>query len=305
MSNDQTDYEPETIEAETRDHALAKVVAEGDPEVFLVTLEKKAALAPRIRQAKETLMVALTYPGDWTIQGGKACLNSAGAERIGAAFGIKFRDVKWVKEVFTDAHGEAYRFLFTGKASLYDHEVYVQGTYSTRDKFLAYTNKDGWTPTEDINEGSIRTAAYHFFCGNGVKELLGLRGIPEEEYRRIMKGTGQDAAKSSTVERGKGTRGGSQATGDEKKHQKELAEACISIANAGQTVELDAEGKWSLCPLSDSDERKELDIAKDICIELSTFEGDKGTVKGRGAKTLTGKWLDSTLGKARTLLESL
>ena len=74
MNNDPTDSEPETIEGETRDHALVEIVAEGDPELMLAHLEKKAQLAGRMRAAIETVLVSQTYPKDWTIQGEKACL---------------------------------------------------------------------------------------------------------------------------------------------------------------------------------------------------------------------------------------
>lgn len=308
MSGDQ-DYEPETIETETietesRDHALAKVVAEGDPEEMLATVSKAAAVAEQMREQTEMVLVARTYRGDWTIQGNKACLCSAGAERVGTLFAIRFHKTTWKKEEFTDGEGKGYRYVYSGNATLGNRLIEVQGNYSTRDKFHGKAHGE-WKPLEEINEGEIRNAAYHIYTGNGIKALLGMRNIPEVEFERIMKAMGRQTGKTSTVQRGKGTRGGSQATGDEKRHQKELAEACISIANAGMTVELDAEGKWSLRPLSDSDERPVLEIANAICIELSTFEGDHGTIKGKDAKYLTKKWLDSTLGKARKLLESL
>uniref|UniRef100_A0A6M3LGH9 Uncharacterized protein n=1 Tax=viral metagenome TaxID=1070528 RepID=A0A6M3LGH9_9ZZZZ len=303
MSTD-IDHEVETVETEDRDHALARVEAEGDPELMLAHLEKKAQLATRYRQAVEAVLLSQTYPKDWTIQGEKACLSSAGAERVGRSFPIKIEAVTWKKEELTDQHGAGYRYIYSGYATLYDRRVFVHGSYSTRDKFLGFAH-DEWKDPADINEGHIRNAAYHVFCGNAVKELLGLRGIPEEEYRRMMGATGRDADKSSTVQRGKGTRGGSQASGDDKSHQKELAETCVSFANAGFTVEQDGDGNWSLVPFSEADERPPLEVAKDICIQLSGFEGDKGYVKGKLASQLTGKWLNATLGKVRKLAESM
>lgn len=305
MNSEITDYEPETVESETRDHALAKVVAEGDPELMLAHLEKKAQLAARMRQAIETVLISQTYPEDWTCQGDKACLGSAGAERVGRSFPVQYRDVTWNKETFTDCHGEGYRYVYSGYASLYDRVVFVHGSYSTRDKFLGFKDGD-WRPLEDINEGHVRNAAYHVFCGNAIKELLGLRGLPVSEYQRIMGATGRDAGKSSKVQRGRGTEGGSQATGDDHAHQKELAELCIGIANAGSTVEQDAEGNWRLHALSEGDDRQPLEVAKDICIQLSSFTGKDGNrITGKGAKELTGKWLSATLAKARKLTESL
>lgn len=304
----ETDYEPETVEQEERDHAIATITAEGDPLALVASLEKKAELSGRMRTAIETVLISQTYPSDWTIQGdgdkAKACLGSAGAERVGRIFGIKHHGVQFVKEDFTDQHGAGYRYIFMGYATLEGRQCYVQGSYSTRDKFLGFKN-DEWRPVEDINEGHIRNAAFHVFCGNAVKELLGLRGLPASEYQRIMGRTGRDGAKSSSVQRGRGTEGGSSAKGDDRAHQKELGDLCVEFANAGQTVEKDAEDKWHLVPLSDGDDRSPLDVAKDICIRLSTFEGDKGLVKGKLASQLTGKWLGSTLGKARDLKKEL
>jgi hypothetical protein len=285
-----------------------QIVAEGDPELMLAHLEKKAQLAGRMRTAIETVLVSHTYPRDWTIQGdgdrAKACLGSAGAERVGRSFPIRFRDTKWEKEDFTDTHGKGYRYVYSGYAELYDRVVFVHGSYSTRDKFLGFANSQ-WRAVEDINEGHIRNAAYHVFCGNGIKELLGLRGIPAKEYERIMGATGRDAGKSPNVQRGKGTRGGSRATDDDKANQKALCEACIAIVDAGMGTEQDDDGNWDLAPLAESDDREPLAIAAAICVDLSSFAGDKGPVKGKPASQLTGNWLGKTLGKAQKLVQSL
>lgn len=308
MPNELSDYEPETIEQEDRDHALARIEAEGDPEVMLAHLEKKAALATRMRAAVEKILVSQTYAADWTKHRGPeqtfVCLGSAGAERVGMHFGVKFRDVSCVKESFQDNEGKGYRYVYSGYATLENRRVFVLGSYSTRDKFLGYKN-DAWRPLEDINEGSIRNAAFHVFCGNGVKELLGLRKIPEEEFERIMGQLGRSTASTSTVQRGQGTQGGSQASGDDHAHQKELAEICIAIANTGSDVDQNEEGSWYLRPLAEGDDRAPIKVAEEVCIKLSSFEGKDGTVKGKGAKKLTGKWLNATLGKARTLAKQL
>ena len=305
LSTDPTDYEPETTEGETRDHSLVEIVAEGDPELMLAHLEKKAQLAGRMRTAIETVLVSQSYPKDWTIQGDKACLSSAGAERVGRSFAIRVEGTTWKKEEFTDTKGKGYRYVYSGSATLYDRKVFVHGSYSTRDKFLGYASGE-WKAAEDINEGHIRNAAYHVFCGNAIKELLGLRGIPVEEYTRIMQTTGRDAGKSSTVQRGKGTKGGSQATGDEPAQQKELGDLCVTFANAGQTVEKDADGNCSFAPVSEGDDRKPLDIAKEICVTMSTFVNKDGkTIAGKFASKLVGKWLTNTLATARKLAESL
>ena len=286
---------------------LARVMAAGDPDLLLAVLEKKAQVAGRMRAAIEQIVVSQTYPRDWTIQGegdrAIACLSSAGAERIARNFGIKYEKVEGKKQSFADEEGTAYRYVFTGYASLFDRTVYAEGSYSTRDEFLG--KKDGkWRPLEEINEGDVRSAAHHIFCGNAIKELLGLRGLPAEEFRRIMVATGRDAGKAGTVDRGRGTQGGTNP--EDSKQQKELAEICITIANAAHTVSLEDNGEFYLRPLADSDGRDTLAIAKDICLQISSFEGKDGqTVAGKGAKDLRGRWLGATLAKARKLKEQL
>jgi len=300
MVNELRDYEPEPVDNETT--ALINVKQDGDPEQLLIVLEKRAKLAGRMRQAIEHVLVSQTYAQDWTEQGKHACLSSAGAERIARSFPISFSGVTWNKEEISDAIGSGYRYVYSGDAILNDRTVHVQGSYSTRDKFLGFAHEE-WKAPEDINEGNIRNAAYHVFCGNGIKALLGLRGMPIEEYRRIMQGTGRDPGKSSSVSRGKGTEGGT--SGDDGKHQQELTELCMGFASDGYSVEQDATGNWSLCPLSDSDSRDSIEVAKQICIQLSGFKGKDGkVVPGKLSKSLTGKWLCATLAKARKLKES-
>jgi len=300
------DYEPDPEVAEGQT-ALVRVTSEGDPEQFLMVLEKKAKLAGRMRQAIESIVVSQTYPADWTVQGdgdkAKACLSSAGAERIARNFPIRYHDVKWVKEEFEDTHGKAYRYVFTGYATMNERTVVAEGRYGTRDKFLAFANKE-WRPTEDINENSIRSAAYHIFCGNAVKALLGLRGIPANEYRRIMTGTGRKPTDSGDVTRGKGTQGGTNE--DDSRHQNELAELCVLFADNALTANYNHKSSaWELVPISDSDSRPNTEIADEICVKLSTFTKDGKEVKGKVAKNLRDKWLNSTLGKARKLKEIL
>jgi hypothetical protein len=279
-------------------------ITAGDPHVLLAELESKAELAGRFREAMEAILVAFSYPRDWTIQGGKACLASAGAERIGRNFMISYSDVKMQKQSWDDADGPAYRFMCSGYASLGQRSVYAEGSYSTRDEFLGKAN-GSWRPLEEINEGDIRSAAHHIFMGAAIKQLLGIRNIPEEEFRRIMDRSGRKSSEAATVNRGSGTEGGTSA--DDGRHQKELAELCLEFANSGQTVEADGDGDgWKLVPLSDSDGREAMDIAKGICKQLSGFVGKDGkTVDGKdSAKALKGKWLSATVAKARKLKES-
>ncbi|HUT61284.1 MAG TPA: hypothetical protein VNA25_25830 [Phycisphaerae bacterium] len=297
-------FDAELIPGQAPGAELARVVSEGDPEVMLRVLETKAKLAGRMRAAIEHIMVSQTYPQDWTIQGdgdkARACLGSAGAERIARNFPIAFRGVTWKREDFEDASGKGYRYVYGGYASMYDRDVYAEGSYSTRDEFLGKAHGE-WRPMEDINEGDIRAAAHHIFMGNAVKALLGLRGLPVAEFNRIMAATGQQAAKAGRVDRTSGAQGG--VSPADKKHQAELCKACLDLVAAGYSAERGADGRWTPAALGEEDTREANEIAKDLCERISSFRGKDGKeVRGLTASRLSGKRLEITLSTAHDLL---
>ena len=297
MAEDKEPIEAEPVEGPGTE--LMKVMSEGDPDIMLALLEKKVALAPRFAAAVNALLVTQTYAADWSEHGGKMCLGSAGAERVARHFAIRMHDAKWSKQEFTDTIGKGYRYIYECFASLGDREVFVQGTYSTRDKFLSFKD-DAYKATEDINESSIRSAAHHICTGNAIKALLGLRGIPADEWKKMMAAAGQDPAKAGKAQYGAGTQGGTSQ--DDTKHQQELAAICIAIANAGRTVQKDEKGQFVIAEMTDSDDRPELERAAEICCTISSFTTKDGkVVNGLPAGKLKDKRLDITLATARTL----
>jgi len=300
MSNDETQaLETEISPEESASTEMATLTAEGDIDVFTSQLEKKAALAPRIKAAQDAILASQTYPSDWIEHGSMMCLSSAGAERVGRLFNIKFFEVKDKKEDFTDSIGKGYRFVYEGKATMDNRVTFATGMFSTREKFLAFAN-GVWKPVEDINENNIRRAAYHIFIGNAIKSLLGLRNIPKTEWTKIMNRIGSDAKAAGAVRYGKTTKGGT--TQDDSALQKELAEACIAISNAGYYVEK-YEGKWKLCQQTDEQSIAEpVALAKQICEQISSFEGkDSKVVLGKPASQLKGKRLEISLKTAKDL----
>jgi hypothetical protein len=289
----------DAAEQESPSTELANVMSEGDPEVALAILEKRAQLAPRFKAARDIILASQTYAEDWKAFGDKVCLSSAGSERVGMNFPIRFHETSWRKETFTDANGKGYRYVYEGYATMVDRTVFAQGIYGTRDEFLGKAH-DEWKAIEEINERSIQNAAYHVFQGNAIKALLGLRGIPKAEFEKIMALAGRDAKKAgSSVPFGSGTKGGT--SGDDTAMQKELAEICIALANAGKIVKASAD--YKTFTLDDAwDGAYPMETAKTSCVELSTFVGKEGkTIPGKGAKDLKGQSLQITLQKARTL----
>ena len=215
---DEQKQEAETaavVPVETEQVDFTQTVNSGDPEYMLSIMKKKAALAPEFKKARDTLLVAMTYPEDWEVfgQGDKARvgLSSAGAERIGTMFDMQHQDVNFVKEDFVIEGKEYYRYIYTGHVVMGLRKVYVTGMFSTRDKFLGFANGE-WRTKEEINENNIRIAAYHVFCGNAVKAMLGLRGIPKREWELIMGRTGSDSKNAGGHSYGGGTQGGTSKT---------------------------------------------------------------------------------------------
>lgn len=297
------EVQAEVMPEESPKTELSNVLNEGDPDLQLAILERKAAIADRVAKAINTILISQTYPEDWkqfgTGDNATVCLSSAGAERVARHFGIKIFDVVSKREDFTDSIGKGYRYVFDGKASMADRLIYAQGTYSTRDKFLGFKN-DEWKPLEDINENDIRDAAYHIFTGNAIKGLLGLRGIPASRFQEIMKGIGEKTDKTTKITHGSGTQGGT-SQGDTAKQQ-ELAKILIDLANNQQMITVDEEGQYVIEQASEMLEQ--MDIARSSCKNLTSFwsKRDNKVIEGiDSVKSLKGKRLDIALANAKAL----
>jgi len=158
----------------------------------------------------------------------------------------------------------------------------------------------------EINEANIQNAANHVYMGNAVKELLGLRAMPQRQYDILMKATGQDISKTTGHTYAKGTKGG---TADEdREKQRELAELCIAIANAGNMVVRNEDGSFAVVPQDEEMQgiTDEVAVGKKICETISTFNGKDGVVKGlTETSKLKGKRLEITLETAKKLTSSI
>jgi len=299
----------EIVPQESPATELGQVLIGGDPETQLAILEKKAELAPRFNKAIATILVAQTYPEDWKVFGegenAKACLSSAGAERVARLFEIQFFEVRCEKQEFTDSLGKAYRYVFSGKASYLGRVVFSQGVYGSRDKFLGYANKEYKDLTE-INENHIRQAAYHIFVGNAVKCLLGIRGMPLKHYQELMKIAGQNPASTGSVNHKSGSQGGTTKTDSEK--QTQLYELCSQIADANMIPkESKGDNGKSVYTLIEYDgEMMGDELINLICIKMSSFTNNEGKeIIGKKVADMKGGWLNTTLGRAKELVEQL
>jgi len=295
QKQEETDFEP----VESPSTEIVQILNEGDPDVQLAYLEKKAKLAGRFATALNTILISQTYPEDWSEHDDKVCLSSAGAERVARHFSIRFYDVGVKKEEYTDTNGRAYRYIFDGNAAMADRIVYAQGAYGSRDNFLGKKSGE-YRAIEDINENNIRNAAYHIFIGNGVKALLGLRGIPKARFNEIFQKQGEDPTKRSTVSYGKGTQGGT--SGDDTKLQQEFGKLLVDMANNLQMVEVDETGRHFISETSEISDTME--VAKASCKALTSFysKKDKKMVEGiDSAKMLKGQRLSIALQTVKML----
>ncbi len=300
MENEKQQVDVVPVEDKTTE--IATVTSEGNPDILLSVLEKKAALAPRFKVARDTILASQTYVKDWTEFGDNMCLSSAGAERVGTLFDITFSDCQTVKEEFTDALGSGYKYVTTITATMGNRASIGKGIYTSRDKFLCKKG-DKYKALEDIPEANIEIAAYHIACGNAIKSLLGLRGIPTNEWENIMKNVGGDTAQKKGVNYADGSKGGTSKADAEK--QNELNEICLEIAYMPATIEASEDYKsFTIATIPPDDVFDAVDLRDKICIELSSFigKGDK-KVNGKAAKDLNGKWLSSTLKRVKALVK--
>lgn len=292
---EETELEP----MESPSTEIVQILNEGDPDVQLAYLEKKAKLAGRFATALNTILISQTYPEDWSEHDDKVCLSSAGAERVARHFSIRFYDVKVKKEDYTDTNGRAYRYIFEGNAAMADRIVYAQGAYGSRDNFLGKKSGE-YRPVEDINDNNIRNAAYHIFIGNGIKALLGLRGIPKARFNEIFTRQGEDPNKRTAVSYGKGTQGGTSQ--DDTKNQQELGKILVDMANNLQMVEVDESGQHFISETSEISDT--IEVAKASCKSLTSFysKKDKKMVDGiDSVKALKGQRLSIALQSVKML----
>jgi hypothetical protein len=186
-----------------------------DIEQQVMTLKKVAEFAPEIIKYRSIIIKSFTYPSDWVKFGtgdkAKACCSNHAVMRIvdKANFPIKYRDVHSIKEDILDTNGKVhgYRYIFTGYGDMGNRNVYAIGQYSTRDAFLGKAGGN-WRDYREINESHIRQAAHSYFKGNVVKDLLGLKAIPWDEFEKLCDFAGQVADKATSVTYHEGGKGG-------------------------------------------------------------------------------------------------
>jgi hypothetical protein len=206
---------------------------------------------------------------------------------------------RWI----TDSVGKGYRYVYECKAALGSRITYAMGVYSSRDAFLGQCDGQ-YKALEEVDENNIRRAAYSLMKGNAIKSLLGLRGIPRDQWQQMMHKAGPQTPKAKAAEARPGQGSPPGPAERDRARQKELAELCIALASAGRRVVTDDYQNFRLAPAVETS--APMEQAKRICITLSSFRNDRGRViPGRGARALRGKWLERALRHTRAVYTQL
>lgn len=233
-------------------------------------LEEAADLIESFQRAMRTIMVKATFESDWIIQGETACLKSAGAERIASALGdFEWREVRPAsKEKIDDKHGIGYTWTYYYRVSWKGRSVDAIGHYSTRDPFLGKVDGE-FRDVADINEANIMRAARHIAIAEGIKQILGLRGLPVA----LMPQFGKSPKGMKTVER-------DIAPKDQSKHREQIQSMLLALNENNR------------------------DAAVTALEEVTAFKGKKGLVPGvKSTAQLTGKRLTVTFEIVRKIYE--
>jgi hypothetical protein len=284
-----------------------------DMDRQLEMLKKAAELAPQVKKYRQIIIQSYTNAQDW-VKFGKgdkatACLRSSGAMRIVAnvpALAPCFRDVHSIKEDILDDKGIVcgYRYIFQGYGEMGGRNVYCIGQYSTKEAFVAKSG-GSFKDWREINESHVRQAAHSYFKGNVIKDMLGLKGMPWDEFEQMCNFAGQVASKSSSVEHRENFEGG---TSDiDRTGQNALYDQLFLLASENKVVRWLQDGDsvkhWIDEPSTELQEyankqpHPQQTLAQASLKALRTWvnkegkliagNGDFSTVKARQLKTLT------------------
>jgi hypothetical protein len=268
---------------------VALVVAPGQSiqEIEMsVDVETKMLEVIRQRQKnkKELIKIAIqqTNEEDWVLQGGKPYLEITGAEKIAPIFGVRITGIVRSIEEGVDADGDhvgmkwkRFRHEGTGQIAVGSRVVYeLQGLFgssSTKDDFFG-KDKNGFKPIADIDMRDLEYKSYSDLMRVAVVRLVGLRSVTVDEL----------TAAGLKIEKIKDVQRGAPVSDEDAKKQEELLKVIKGLVG--------------------TDDAKVRAAVK----HFSIFVGnDKKEMFKDNATQLTGKWLDSTLKKAKAEAEKV
>lgn len=149
-----------------------------------------------------TAVLKAALPGDFVQFGkdekAKVELGGPGSERIATLVGLSVTGLKHEKIEFEDKHGKGFTWIYTGDVALGGRMIeQVEGRASSRDLFFGFEN-GAWKELSNVKESDVRTAARRGLYKEGVKIMLGLRGLPADP--EFLKSIGLDPTKVKKVE---------------------------------------------------------------------------------------------------------
>lgn len=174
------------------------------------------------------LSVRLTTVNDWVLFNDVPYLEFDGAARIASFIGISWNEIEITQETKTDENGTY--IIFWGKGTFWlskfpDHKIEIMGGTSTRDKFFGRVNGE-LKPLQDVDLVNVKKKALVNTLNNGIKSILGLKGLTKEQ----LKDAGIDLTQTSNVSFKQGKQGGT----SQSKAKAELANnikcACLYLA---------------------------------------------------------------------------
>lgn len=254
MANEKAD-EPKVLDAERmvpdtttgfenmlQDLVIAKIDPEAAVAQFAATAKALAQLVPAtIKQTK---------PQDWVQMGKGVYLQGTGADRVAILWGIVFGEPRIERVQLEGGH---FKFVVSGPMMsqlayrLTGGGVFqsIFGSRASTDPFFRPGGRDGvdengvitrgefegqvFSPGKHIDEGDVRKAAWENWKARGVSMICGLRNLTPADLAAA------DVKAGSSVEYGKGGKGGTTVTADIKAQQVKLGNEVLK--KAGGDVE--------------------------------------------------------------------
>lgn len=189
--------------------------------------------------------------------GGNPFIDNDGCQKIaiaaGISFGIPTIEKEWVDD--PESGERVYEVIVEGVARLNTKEIYEVGGANSQDQFLAARKLPILRLKIEVHKKALAN-----WQGRCVRTLLGLKELTWEELKNA--GFEQDKANSVDFNKGKSTG----ISEDANEVRDKIRDAVLDAVDGNKTA------------------------AKELLEVLTTFEGEKGTVKGKNnVKNLTDK----------------
>ena len=203
-----------------------------------------------IRSIGPVIIPKTCHPANLTARNGKVYVDDSGCQKISRAIGISF-DKPTIREGYEDDENGNKEWVVRveGGASVFNQDIFEIGACTEKDKFISdNSNLRGAQKKIMVSKKAIKN-----WRGRCVRGMLGLDGITVEE----LAANGMDTSQITVIEYQKGKTSGK--SDDSAEAKKKLGEMMLK------------------------DCKEDKAAAGELLEVLTTFEGDKGTVKGKSS----------------------